>query len=141
MQRPGSNRPRTFRYEEDMAWCRDYLVLDGSKRPRVSYAVAGVGAGVGVGVVGDGSSPDASGVSGAKVKPEDVEWQPFWTYLDSQKVNVEGTAAAYIERALGYLLHPDKRMPLVELWRLQSNAAWPLEVLLTHLKAAIDAYD
>ena len=70
-----------------------------------------------------------------------MDWQPFWTYLESQKSGVDAMTASYIERALGYLLHPDKRLPLVELWRLQSSASWPLETLLVHLKAAVDAYD
>ena len=37
------------------------------------------------------------------LKAEDVDWQPFWSYLEAQKVTVDPATAVYIERALGYV--------------------------------------
>ena len=36
MQRPGASRPRTFRYEEEMSWCRDFVLMEAAKRTRLT---------------------------------------------------------------------------------------------------------
>lgn len=123
MQRPGSSRPRSFRYEEDMAWCRDLIDLEAGKRPRLS----------------------TSGEEGAegKGKTEDgtADWQAFWQYLDSllKSGTLDDATTAVVTSACGNLMIAAKRQPLVDLWRLNNN--WAPESLLLHLKATLDAFE
>lgn len=107
--------------------------------------VAGGGVGVGSsgGVVVGGVGGPGGGVGSGKGKLGEAtgdEWQAAWSMLeDIRKVAVDEATQGVCVKACGLLMHPEKRQPLVDLWRM--CAAWPADALVKHVKAVLDAYD
>ena len=69
------------------------------------------------------------------------DWNDMWVHLEELRKSggMDASAEAVVVRSCAMLLHPIKRQPLMELWRL--NEHWPQDALLLHLRAVLEVYD
>lgn len=119
-----TERPRTFRYEDDMAWYRDRVLTTVKRVKRLdSPTVYG--------------SPKHDGAVHVM-----SDFHPVWEELDSiRKSGVDGDTEALLVQACGLLLHDGTRRPLMDLYAMYRANAWDLKTFLMFLRATVAGYE
>lgn len=131
--RPGSSRSRSFKYEEDMVWFRDQLAADGKRsRSAARMTVEPVALEDGGFVLAPVPKSDV---------PSPPEYQGAWDEIQALRKDCEPELDALLVQACGYLLHPKKRRPIMDLFQLWHTQGWPRELFNLYFKATMAAYD
>ena len=146
--RPTSTRQRSFKYEEEMSWYKDRLVVDPKRRrtggPDVTAAAASVvgdvdEGGYVVGAAGAAAKPEAA--PAASSLPADVQAM-LDELVELQKLYAnDADVNDTLVRAVAYAMHPKRRRPLLDLWSLSQRQGWSRDVLVLYLKPTVAAYD
>ena len=140
---PSNNRARAFRYEDDLAWYRDQLILDRftPKQPSVTasgdyYGTASREPSAEI------STADASEAH-AKLMAAHLHAQAALDTLDAMRKepDVGPDVYAMLSAACDHLLNEDRRAPIVELFTVSQQKTWDRDTFLLFLKATLDAYE
>lgn len=141
---PSNNRARAFRYEDDLAWYRDQLILD-RFTPKQPSAPAG-GEYYGAASSREPSaemSAAAASEAHAKLMAAHLHAQAALDTLDAMRKepDVGPDVYAMLSAACDHLLNEDRRAPIVELFAVSQQKTWDRDTFLLFLKATLDAYE